>query len=298
MALCITRLPPGSQAATRDEAEAYRTIPLHPSQWNGTVTRVGNDAFNLDTCLAFGLAPSAGVYGICVDTANNILRAEGIGPIIKWVDNRVFFRIPKSALTEFNADRARLNMNIIQNGKRHHDGGRHWYHAGDLPDGRIIECDEDMAFPIQDLSGSSPRSAYEAQFTYSMEDINRVAAQLGTPWEQSKDVPFGTVIRYIGLEWDITRCTVALPDDKRAKYQAAIAEWRACCTHTLCEVQGLYRKLLHVCHVMPPGWAYLTRLEIFMGNFHDTPFQPCTPPRGTDADLDWWHSRLHLPSPP
>ena len=73
MALCITHLPPGSQAATRDEAEAYRTIPLHPSQWNGTVTRVGNDAFNLDTCLAFGLAPSAGVYGICADAANDIL---------------------------------------------------------------------------------------------------------------------------------------------------------------------------------------------------------------------------------
>ena len=37
MALCIARLPPGSQAATRDEAEAYCTIPLYPSQWNGTV---------------------------------------------------------------------------------------------------------------------------------------------------------------------------------------------------------------------------------------------------------------------
>ncbi len=61
MALCITRLPPGSQAATRDEAEAYRMIPLHLSQWNGTVTRVGDDPFNLDTCLAFGLAPSAGM---------------------------------------------------------------------------------------------------------------------------------------------------------------------------------------------------------------------------------------------
>ena len=87
MSLCITRLPPGSQAAARDEAEAYRTIPLHPSQWNGTVVRVGDDAFNLDTSLAFGLAPSAGVHGVCADAANDILRAEGIGPIIKWVDD-------------------------------------------------------------------------------------------------------------------------------------------------------------------------------------------------------------------
>jgi hypothetical protein len=37
-------------------------MPLHPSQWNGTVVRVGDDAFNLDTYLPFGLAPSAGIY--------------------------------------------------------------------------------------------------------------------------------------------------------------------------------------------------------------------------------------------
>jgi len=91
MALCITRLPPGSQAAARDEAEAYRTMPLHPSQWNGTIVRIGDDAFNLDTCLSFGLGPSAGIYGACADAANDIMRAEGIGPITKWVDDRIFF---------------------------------------------------------------------------------------------------------------------------------------------------------------------------------------------------------------
>jgi hypothetical protein len=83
MALCMARLPPGSQAAARDKAEAYRTMPLHPPQWNGTVVRVGDDAFSLDTCLSFGLAPSAGIYGACADAANDIMRAEGIRPIIK-----------------------------------------------------------------------------------------------------------------------------------------------------------------------------------------------------------------------
>jgi hypothetical protein len=292
MALCIARLPPGSQAATRDEAEAYRTIPLHASQWNGTVVRVGDDAFNLDSCLSFGLAPSAGTYGACADAANDIMRAEGIGPIIKWVDDRVFFRIPRSALTNFNTTRAQLNANIVQNGARHHDRGRWWYHAGYLPDGRIIECDEDMAFPLKDLSSSSPRSAHDAGFTYCMDDIDRIAAHLGIPWERSKDIPFGSVIRYIGLEWNITRCTVSLPNDKREKYRAAILDWMSSTTHTLREVQSLHGKLLHACHIYPAGRAYLTRLEIFMGNFHNTPFQPRTPPKGTHADLDWWLSRL------
>ena len=295
ISLCITRLPPGSQAATRDEAEAYWTMPLHPSQWKGTVVRVNDDKFNIDTCLAFGLAPSAGVYGACADAANDIMRAEGIGPITKWVDDRVFFRIPKSALSDFNADRAWLHRQIIANGARHHDRGRWWYHAGHLPDGRIIECDEDMSFPIKDLSDTSPRSETEAQFTYGMQDIDNVAAQLGIPWEKSKDVPFGTVFRYIGLEWNIAQRTVSLPNDKKEKYNNAITEWSKRTTHTLNEAQSLHGKLLHACHVIPAGRAYLTRLEIFMGNFHDTPFQPRTPPKGSDADLHWWSHRLLYP---
>ena len=224
MALCITRLPPSSQAATRDEAEAYRTIPLHSSQWNGTVVSLGNNAFNINTCLAFSLAPSAGIYGACTDAANDIMRAEGIGPIIKWVDDRVFFRIPKTARADFNMVRARLHDQISQNGERHHDGGRWWYHAGELPDRRIIECDEDMFFPIKDLSEASPRAQYKEQLTYNIDDINRIAANLGIPWETSKDVPFGTVVRYIRLEWDIANHTVTLPTDKKERYRDSITE--------------------------------------------------------------------------
>jgi len=236
MALCIACLPPGSQVAAKDEAKAYRTIPLHPFQWNGTIIRVDDDAFNLDTSLAFRLAPSAGVYGACAEAANDILRAEGIGPIIKWVDDWVFFHILKSTLTDFNTTQAQLHAQIIQNGARHHDGGRWWYHASNLPDGCLIVCDEDMAYLIKDLSDVSPRSTHEASFTYNMDNINRVAVHLGIPWEQSKDIPFGTVIRYIGLEWDIAQCTVALLVDKREKYKAAISQWKSSTTHTLHKV--------------------------------------------------------------
>ncbi len=236
MALCIACLPPGSQVAAKDEAKAYRTIPLHPSQWNGTIIRVDDDAFNLDTSLAFRLAPSASVYGAYADAANDILWAEGIGPIIKWVDDQVFFHIPKSTLTDFNTTRAQLHAQIIQNRARHHNGGRWWYHAGDLPDGCLIVCDEDMAYPIKDLSDVSPRSTHEASFTYNMDDINRVVVHLGIPWEQSKDIPFGTVIHYIGLEWDIAQCTVVLSADKREKYKAAISQWKSSTTHTLHKV--------------------------------------------------------------
>src|SRR6266849_5041118 len=145
-----------------------------------------------------------------------------------------------------------------------------------------------MAVPLKDLSASSPRSSHNAKFTYGMHDIDRITAGLGIPWERSKDILFDTVVRYISLDWDIASHTVALPNLKRDKYQLAILEWTAYTTHTLHDVQSLYGKLLHACHIFPVGQAYLTQLEIFMGNFHDTPFQPHTPPKGTDADLNWW----------
>jgi hypothetical protein len=118
---------------------------------------------------------------------------------------------------------------------------------------------------------------------------------MGIPWEKSKDTPFGTKFRYIGLNWDISEGTVSLPHDKREKYRTAILEWLSHTTHALDEVQSLYGKLLHSCHVIPAGRAYITRLENFTEKVHSSPFQPRTPPRGTHADLEWWLTRLLLP---
>jgi hypothetical protein len=77
----ILHLPPGSQAAVRDIAEAYRTILIKPTQWPGTVVRISQSQFAIDKCLAFGCSSSAGVYGNLADASADIFRAEGIGPI-------------------------------------------------------------------------------------------------------------------------------------------------------------------------------------------------------------------------
>lgn len=63
----VWSLPPGSQAAIRDVAEAYRTIPLHPSQWPGTIVRLdipGDEVeqYAVDTNASFGVASHAGVF--------------------------------------------------------------------------------------------------------------------------------------------------------------------------------------------------------------------------------------------
>ena len=85
-------------------------------------------------------------------------------------------------------------MQILQNGGRHHDGGRWWYHAGYLADSHVVESDKDMASPIKDLSNTSPRPTQDAEFTYCIDDIDRIVSHLGIPWEKSKDTPFGTQV--------------------------------------------------------------------------------------------------------
>jgi hypothetical protein len=93
--LLIARLPEGLQAAVRDIKEAYRTIPLHHSQWPGMVVKLqdDDDVFAIDTCDSFGLSSGGGVYSRVADMGVVLLRRKGIGPICKWVDDHIFIRI-------------------------------------------------------------------------------------------------------------------------------------------------------------------------------------------------------------
>ena len=102
--ICFTilHLPPGLQVAVRDIAEAYWTIPIKLSQWLGTVIHLSQSEFAIDKCLAFGCSSSASVFGNLADASTDIFRAEGIGPISKWVDDFVFFRIPRSTISQYN----------------------------------------------------------------------------------------------------------------------------------------------------------------------------------------------------
>jgi hypothetical protein len=98
----IATLPPGSEVATRDITEAYRTVPLHPSQWPAGVVRILETLFCVDICTAFGASLSAGAYGHVADAAAEIFRYHGIGPLDKWVDDHIFFRIRRAYLQEYN----------------------------------------------------------------------------------------------------------------------------------------------------------------------------------------------------
>ena len=92
--LLLWHLPPGSQATVYNVSEAYRTIPLYPSQWPGVVVHLSNkDSFAIGTNGAFGCSSLASIYSNLEDASVDIMRASGLGPISKWVDDHIFIRI-------------------------------------------------------------------------------------------------------------------------------------------------------------------------------------------------------------
>jgi hypothetical protein len=273
--LIIFRLPPGSQASIRDVAEAYRTIPVHHDQWPGLVVRLReDDSFAANICNNFGLASAGGVHGLLADAGADLFRANGMGPISKWVDDHIFFRIRRCHLDMYNSQRRSWNQTVASNGGRIHEGSRIWYKGNTMPNGRPEEFDEDMATPLRDLAHASARPSNEALYTYADNDIDDLSEKLGIPWEVSKTIPFGSVVPYLGFSWDLNARTVAVPAEKKLKYLNAIEEWEKKPTHALAEVQRLYGKLLHVSLVIPAGRAYLTNLEAMLSGFNNSPFVP------------------------
>jgi hypothetical protein len=291
--LLISRLPPGTQAAVRDVKEAYRTVPLHHSQWPGIVIRLQEDSFALDTCNCFGLASGAGCYGRIGDAGAQLLRLGGIGPICKWVDDHIFFRIQQERLQEYNTRREGWAEEIAKNGGRQHDGGRIWFRGKPKPDGKPEEFDEDCQAVLRDLAADGQQRAdSDMDFAYSMADIDEASNALSIPWEKEKDVQFSTEVPFVGFLWNLSARTVSLTPAKRQKYLEALLEWQKSTLHNLEDTQRLYGKLLHACHILPAGQAYLTSLEAFTGIFNDRPFMPRTPPKHTSSDLDWWRQQL------
>ena len=296
VALIIARLPPGSQASVRDVAEAYRTIPAKSAQWPGLVIRLqADDQFAVNTCNNFGLSSAGGAYGMVADAGTDIFRGQGMGLLAKWVDDHVFFRVPRVHLSKYNAQRAEWRREIQAHGGRRQEGSRIWYGGKTLPNDAVEEFDEDCSAELRNLADSSPRPAADREFAYADADIDKLSIYLGIRWEASKSIPFGEEVSYLGFRWDLRTRVVHLPNEKKARYLAVIGEWKEKRTHDLIETQRLYGKLLHATLVIPAGRARLTSLEAMLASFNDHPFRPHTPPRSTPEDLEWWQHQLRRP---
>jgi len=293
----IQNLPPGSQASIRDVAEAYRTIPITPSQWPGLVVKLREpDRFTINTNNNFGLTSAGGIHGSVADAGTDIFRASKIGPISKWVDDHIFFRILHKHLPAYNREREKWHSTITKNGGRLQEGSHFWYRGETIPDDSFMELDEDASFPFQDLSKASRRSEEDALFAYNGDDIDSISHTLEIPWEKSKTIPFSYSVTYLGFTWNLEEKTVEIPFTKKQKYLLAIVEWTERNTHTLEEVQKLYGKLLHASLIVTAGRAYLTNLETMIPTFTKKPFVARHAPKDTPHDLKWWTAALSSPT--
>ena len=254
------------------------------------------DAYCIDTVISFGSRPSGGIYGDICDTLLTILRLQGLGPITPWVDDHLFMRIQTKYLNEYNSMWHSWHTDIVSRGGRHHTGGRLWYGGKIFEDSTLEEFIENCRFPICDLSKSSPRSPHNAQLTYNFANIDHLLSLLGIPWEQQKDLPFDCLTTYIRFTWDLATMEVSLSPQKKSKYLNAIQAWNISKTHSLDNVEKLYRKLLHSCSIIPRGHAFLTKLETMLGLFGSNSFHVLHSPKGLVDDIDWWTAILSQPT--
>ena len=146
------------------------------------------------------------------------MRAAGIGPIIAWVDDHLFIRLPTKEIPGYNVFRSSLAHHIQENGGSLTEKERVWFRGQSLADGNHEEFAEDCHFPIRQLSSTSDPSSP----AYSFEHKNTISDQLGIPWELSKDTNFSAYPVFLGFEWDLICKTVKLTEAKSLKYASVI----------------------------------------------------------------------------
>ena len=87
------------------------------------------------------------------DAGCEVMRHAGIGPIKKWVDDHLFFRVQRAHLFQYNALRRTWHGTIKLKG-RQLMGGHIWF-EGLSRGGRVSdEFSEDCTAPIIDTVGS------------------------------------------------------------------------------------------------------------------------------------------------
>lgn len=74
---------------------AYRRMPVRPADQAHIVVH-WDSLFWIDHCVPFGAASSNGIFARCGDAIARIYKQHGIGPVFKWVDDFLFFRLPSS----------------------------------------------------------------------------------------------------------------------------------------------------------------------------------------------------------
>ncbi|KAE8237475.1 hypothetical protein A4X13_0g8772, partial [Tilletia indica] len=278
--------PRTAQAFVRDVTSAFRQVPLHPSQWPGTVVE-WEGKYYIDLFLAFGLGPACGAYGLFADAYADISRAEGIASTGHWVDDNVFLRVKTEDLPRLNLKRKMLHKQMRDQPER--KGGRLFWRAADGS-----EHIENYGQPIKVQPGA------EDGFHCGLTDIDRVSEELGWPWEPEKDEPWSSIFKYAGIVYNIATREVSLPQSKREKYLDTIAETKEEAAthkgrHQLPTIQRLHGQCQWARKIYTNGRFHLGGMQAFIreASKHESlKYQWRHGGKPLVDDITWWENTL------
>lgn len=148
-------------------------------------------------------------------------------------------------------------------------------------------------------------SPYE--YLFGLVHICDKSRPLGVPWHPKKWTDFSFLFVYLGFLWNLTECSVTLPESKQLKYLGKVSSLLLLLKTVsgrpgkmLCaEAMSINGTLSHVSFVIPHGWTYLANLSHFIASFpehaHHTSHHPAP---SLVSDLEWWQSVLSKAPPP
>jgi len=94
--------------------------------------------------------------------------------------------------------------------------------------------------------------------TWTKQDFMNLTAVLGVPWSAKKMRPFATTQHYIGFDWNLDLCSVALPSEKLTKILQLLDYWLQLGQSVSAkEAVSLHGKLVHISCIFPLIWPFL-----------------------------------------
>ncbi|KAE8186561.1 hypothetical protein CF328_g7196 [Tilletia controversa] len=281
----ILLLPPTALAAVRDVDSAFRLIPLHPSQWPGTVLHDNDDRYYIDFCLGFGISPAPGAWGLVADALADLLRRSGLGVVVKWVDDFLFLTIPLQHM-------ATTNQQLLSRSRSINPTPVHVKGALFFADQQGNSFSDDGRGQYKNLTNTTnPTSPIT-----SLAAIDIITSPLGIPWKAAKDKDFAPIQKYVGFNLNIPARTVSLPESKRLRYLANVNDWLTRAKHTPHQAEELLGRLEHSSFVHTTGRKRLAYLRMFLRLAASSPRHiPRFPPRQLSSDIEWWQSALQSP---
>jgi hypothetical protein len=224
----------------RDVAEAYCTVPIHPSEWPAAIVRINGNSYGLDTTTSFGAAPSAGIYGQVHDGGADIIHSHGISPIAPWVDDHVIHNedngmrisLPKVATRQLE-DCGLVAMSLMMG---------LWTNLS----------------KIADLTAKIYCVLLQGQLRILSFAITLMTLIISwTCWGslgRNQKTHLSGLAQYTWVSyWDLSSSMVTLATEKKAEYLQEIWKWQAHPMHSCKDGQRLYGKILHTCHIIPQG---------------------------------------------